>query len=59
MLEHGRVALEMLLKQMNQLQANGTAASTAAEHEMPAAEWSPGPSLAAPNNLVRSVLRTG
>lgn len=59
MLEHGRVALEMLLKQMNQLQANGTAASTAAEHEMPAAEWSPGPSLAAPNTLVRSVLRTG
>jgi DNA-binding LacI/PurR family transcriptional regulator len=58
LLEHGRIAFEMLLKQMNGAQIGGLSDNV---NEIPvlAAEWSPGPSLAGPQKLVRSELRTG
>jgi DNA-binding LacI/PurR family transcriptional regulator len=58
MVEHGRIALEMLLKQMDGAPARD-AANRRTEFQMPAAEWTPGPSLAAPQKIVRSERKIG
>jgi DNA-binding LacI/PurR family transcriptional regulator len=58
MLEHGRVALEMLLNQMNHAQI-GDSSSQPIEYLMPAAKWMPGPSMAAVQKAVRSEQKIG
>jgi DNA-binding LacI/PurR family transcriptional regulator len=58
MVEHGRTALEMLLKQMDSPRS-GRSSNRPTEYQMPAAEWTPGPSLASPPKIARGERKIG